>query len=421
MITSFARKNARTAFFPWRFERHGGDSVTVEGTTFRMGKKKQWDKVANLEKEELLSPERVKKKKKEKRRRILIAVILAFAVVIVFIILSYKVVGAMGKARLHSADRIIEPDRMVTEEIEELTEEEQQIWQEGWVKYQGKIYAYNEDLLTFLFMGIDKNDEVVKEVAEGTNGGQADALFLLVLNPHTESIDVIGINRNCMTDIDVYNEEGAYVNTIIAQIAVQHGFGNGVEESCEYQMKAVRNLFYQIPIHGYCAINAKAVIPLTDMVGGVELTALEDVKRYGDKSGTVILEEGETKLLDGETAYSYVRFRDTKQFGSADMRLQRQKQYLAEMMNQVKAQTAKDLLLPVRMYSELASYMTTDVTVDEVAYLSSIAADYHFGQSNIYSLKGETVQGEEFEEFYVDETALYEMILNIFYEPVDMP
>ncbi len=386
-----------------------------------MGKKKRSDRAANREKEELLSPEKVKKKKKEKRRRILAAVLLTFAAVAVLAILSYKVAGAMGKARLHSADQFIEPDRMAIEETEELTEEEQQIWQEGWVKYKGQIYAYNEDILTFLFMGIDKNDEVVKEVAEGTNGGQADALFLLVLNPHTESIDVIGINRNCMTDIDVYNGEGAYVNTITAQIAVQHGFGNGVEESCEYQMKAVRNLFYQIPIHGYCAINAKAVIPLTDMVGGVEITALEDVKRYGDKSGTVILEKGERKLLDGETAYSYVRFRDTKQFGSADMRLQRQKQYLTEMMKQIKTQTRKDLFLPVRLYNELASYMITDVTADEVAYLSSVALNYHFDQSSIHSLEGETVQGEEFEEFYADETALYEMILELFYEPVDMP
>lgn len=386
-----------------------------------MGKKKRSDKTANLEKEELLSPERVKRKKKQRRRRMILAVVLALVIVLGLVILSYIVAGAMGKARLYRADQIIELDMMTAENAEELTEEEEQVWQEGWVKYKGQIYAYNEDVLTFLFMGIDKNDEVVKEVEEGTNGGQADALFLLVLNPHTESISVIGINRNSMADIDIYNEEGAYVNTITAQIAVQHGFGNGVEESCEYQVKAVRNLFYQIPIHGYCAINAKAVIPLTDMVGGVELTVLENVKRYGDKSGTVILKDGETKLLDGETAYSYVRFRDTKQFGSADMRLQRQKQYLAEMMNKVKEQTAKDILLPVKMYNALSSYMTTDVTADEVAYLSSIALDYRFDQGSIYSLEGETVQGEEFEEFYVDETALYEMILTVFYEPVQMP
>ena len=31
---------------------------------------------------------------------------------------------------------------------------------------------------------------------------------------------------------------------------------------------------------------------------------------------------------------------------------------------------------------------------------------------------GETTEGELFEEFYIDETALYELILEVFYEPV---
>lgn len=57
------------------------------------------------------------------------------------------------------------------------TEEEAAGRKEGRVKYNGQIYAYNEDILTFLIMGIDKTKDV-KEVAEGTNGGQADALFL---------------------------------------------------------------------------------------------------------------------------------------------------------------------------------------------------------------------------------------------------
>ena len=36
-------------------------------------------------------------------------------------------------------------------------------------------------------------------------------------------------------------------------------------------------------------------------------------------------------------------------------------------------------------------------------------------------MEGETVMGEVFEEFYADEEALYEMILDIFYEPVVGP
>ena len=40
-------------------------------------------------------------------------------------------------------------------------------WQSDWVRYNGEVYDYNEDIITFLIMGIDKEDEVVKEVKEG--------------------------------------------------------------------------------------------------------------------------------------------------------------------------------------------------------------------------------------------------------------
>ena len=41
----------------------------------------------------------------------------------------------------------------------------------------GRIYEYNDDIMTFLIMGIDKNGEVQNN-RDATDGGQADALFL---------------------------------------------------------------------------------------------------------------------------------------------------------------------------------------------------------------------------------------------------
>ena len=35
----------------------------------------------------------------------------------------------------------------------------------------------------------------------------------------------------------------------------------------------------------------------------------------------------------------------------------------------------------------------------------------------MYSLQGETVQGSNFEEFYVDEDSLQDLIIELFYEP----
>lgn len=380
-----------------------------------MNKKKIRDKEANLEKEMILNPENIEKRKRDQRKRILTAVGIGFIIFIGVILISFQMVKAIGKANLQGKS-ITDAPELLTEEMESAMEEQQ--WQEGWVRYKDTTYAYNNDVMTFLVMGIDKNDDV-EEVAGGTNGGQADALFLLVLNPHDKSIKVIGINRNTMTDVNLYTEDGAYMTTVTAQIAVQHGFGNGMEESCEYQLDAVKKLFYNLPIHGYCAINMSAVIPLTDMIGGIELTALEDVKSsFKEEMGAYVVKSGETILLDGRSGYSYVRYRDINIAGSSDMRLKRQKQYLEKIIGSIKAETKKDISLPIKIYNAVESQMVTNITVDEVTYLVSTAIDYKFDSKQFYFLKGETVQGERFEEYYIDEDALYEMILHIFYEPV---
>lgn len=376
-----------------------------------MKSKKKRDRQADMEKNLLLDSDRLEKKKKKKRKRILIAVLCEAAILIAVIFTALQILRAVGKSSLQSRAEAA-PELMPVQAQEPLTEEEQQKWQEGWVKYHDTIYAYKEDILTFLIMGIDKNSDV-KEEAEGTNGGQADALFLAVMDPQEKAIKVIGINRNTMTDIDVYNEEGAYITTVCAQAAVQHGFGNGMEESCERQVKAVRKLFYNLPIHGYAAINMSAIPTINDAVGGVELTVLEDLTKK-DKS----LVEGETVHLMGESAFWYVKYRDINEFGSADRRLERQKQYLKEFIGAAKSAVKKNPTAAIELYQAVAGQMVTNVSMDEAAYLAPLLAEYQFRSDNFYMPEGETVMGDQFEEFYVDENALYEMILDVFYEEV---
>lgn len=378
-------------------------------------RKNRRDRVANLEKSQILDPEKVKRDKKRKRKVVALTVLAAITGLLAAAFAAFLIVGAIGKANLRS-NVIAAPKLENAPVVIELqpTEEESAGWKEGWVKYNGQIYAYNEDILTFLVMGIDKNRDV-KEVEEGTNGGQADALFLVVLNPHDNSLSVIGINRNTMTDVSVYDDNGAYVNTIKAQIAVQHGFGNGVEESCEYQVNAVQHLFYEMPVHGYAAINMSAIGPLTDMVGGVDVVALEDIK----SGNSTVIKEGEEVHLEGDLAFAYIHNRDTKEFGSADHRLERQKQFITTYLQKVKQKTKEDIGFPISVYQSIAPQTVTSLTVDEMTYLVSIAKDYSFNENYLYTLKGETKQGDVFEEFYVDETDLFELILKVFYEPVE--
>lgn len=380
-----------------------------------MKNKKKRDVQANLEKEQILHPEKLKEKKKKRRKKIVLTVAFELLIFIAIVYVAFQIVRTVGKNSLNSRAESAGPELALVEvQSQTLTEEEESIWQDGWVKHEGKIYTYNEDIMTFLFMGIDKNSDV-KEVAEGTNAGQADALFLAVMNPHNKTIKVIGINRNTMADVDLYNEEGAYINTVKAQIAVQHGFGNGVEESCEYQKKAVQKLFYNLPIHGYAAINMSAIPTINDAVGGVDVTVLEDLT----KKDSTLVKDARVHLM-GQSAFWYVKYRDTNEFASADGRLERQKQYLNAFIGEAKKAAKKDVTVALDLYKAVSPQMVTDITVDEVAYLAPILTDYRFDSDSFYMPEGETVMGEQFEEFYVDEDNLYEMILEVFYEEVEM-
>ncbi len=364
---------------------------------------------------------KIKEKKEKKIRRILVRVFLGMAVLIftgAIIVLATQISGKNSLySHADSGEMIATLSALATElggtqEQVEVVEEDED-WQPGDIRYNGVHYRYNEDILTFLFLGIDKMSEVAP-VEDAIDGGQSDAVFLLVLNPHSGEISVIGIPRDTMTDVEIYDEKGVYWGTEKAQLSIQHGYGDGAQLSCERSVKAVSRLFYGLPIHGYCAINMGAIPFINDAVGGIELSAVETMNYPEFK-----VKEGETVHLEGMEAYYYLRSRDTDSFNSAGRRLERQKQYLTAYASAAIRAVKEDLTFPLTLYNTLSKYMVTDIGVDEISYLAGQAAGYHFSEESLRSLQGATVQGEIYEEFYPDEQALYELILQVFYEEVE--
>ena len=120
--------------------------------------------------------------------------------------------------------------------------------------------------------------------------------------------------------------------------------------------------------------------------------------------------------LEGDAAYQFIHYRDTAQEQSAEARLERQKQYLKKFILQAKEAMKQDMTLPLQLYTQITPYMVTDVTADEAVYLAGQALSYSFGDDDFYSMTGTVKMGEKFEEFYPDETALYELVLDVFYE-----
>ncbi|MBQ9142816.1 MAG: LCP family protein [Lachnospiraceae bacterium] len=296
----------------------------------------------------------------------------------------------------------------------EPTLEPQIPWQDDWTRYGGKVYDYNEDILTFLVMGIDKNTTVTGN-KDKVSGGQSDAMFLVVIDEKNEDISIITVNRDTMVDVYMYGFEKNGVTPVTkAQITVQHGFGDGKHQSAKYTCDAVSRLFYNLPINGYVAINMAAIGTINDAVGGVELAVLEDLTKI-NKNWT----KGAEVHLDGKDAYDYVHYRDVTVFESARGRLARQKQYLNAFVDKTFTAVKKDVTMPVKLYNSISPYMVTDITADEVAYLASKLVGYEFSGRNLYAMEGTTIT-TNFEEFYPDYDALKRLMITVFYDEVDL-
>lgn len=280
---------------------------------------------------------------------------------------------------------------------------------ENYISYNGQKYQHNDHLRTYLYMGIDK-DGPVAEAEDSVSGGQSDAMFLIVVDSEKKTISVLSINRNTMTDVDVYDKDGNFVDTRELQICLQHGFGDGMRTSCQRSVDAVSNLLYGEPVSGYIAMNMDAMPLMNDSVGGVTVEVLDDLT---SPSRNVSLHKGETVTLNGDEAYVYLRSRDINEFDSASERLNRQMQYIQAFVKQAKSKDAATL---VSAYDAITDYIVTNV---DVPNLVNKLTTYEFDDSRMYTIPGETQMGEQYEEYHVDEDALYQVMLDIFYKPVE--
>ena len=284
-------------------------------------------------------------------------------------------------------------------------------WSEGIVTYNNQKYRYNNTIRTYLFMGIDK-DEPVHKAEDGISGGQADALFLIVVDKAHASLSLISIHRNLMTTVKMYNREGEFTGEAELQICLQHGYGDGERLSCQRTVDCVSNLFYGIPIHGYVSLNMGGIGLLNDALGGVELTVMQDLNVPGRN---VRLTAGEIKVLNGDEAYVYVRSRDTSQFDSASDRLARQEQYLNKMIP-ILLKRIKRTPSAVSIYGASEEYIFSNIDYNRLAdEIDDITYDSSAGMLEV---PGEVVMGEQLEEFYADDEGLYQLILDVFYDKV---
>ena len=356
---------------------------------------------------------------------ILLALLAILAVIAVILVNVWRTTGRaslLQHAQGNSADAAQNMQSAANEKNENATDsrtqeaEESYELQEGQIRYNGKTYQYKDNLMNILCLGIDSRDGIAKEKTPG-KAGQADCVILAVLDDDAKTIQLINISRDSMVPVHVYATDGSFVEDRTEQLALQYAYGNGRDWSCQLMEEAVSELFYGLPIHGYCALSMNSIADLNDAVGGVTVTVPEDLAVMQPKLFTA----GDTVTLKGELAYHFVHDRDYKSadIASNNKRIARQKTYAVAFVNQFKQGMKEDMTLPVKLYQTAEKQMVTSIGLDQAIYLCTEYMNSSFDTDNIYTIEGEVTKGEEYAEFNVDDDALYQLILDVFYEEVN--
>lgn len=276
------------------------------------------------------------------------------------------------------------------------------------VKYKGKEYVLKDNVQTILILGLDKFEDA--DVESYNNDKQADFLMLLVVDHDNESCTALHINRDTIAQMNVLGVAGDAVSTVEKQIALAHTYGNGREVSCRNTADAVSNLLMNVKIDHYVSVKMDAVSVYNDLLGGVEITVLDDFSGIDD---TLI--EGETVTLIGEHALNYVRTRYGLDDSTNSRRMIRQRQYIEALYEKTVQTLDADSNFVVKAATKLADYIVSDCTGTGLQKIAEKILGYEF--SEICELEGKIVRGDEHMEFYPYESSIEETVIKLFYEP----
>lgn len=276
---------------------------------------------------------------------------------------------------------------------------------ENVIYYNGSRYIYNSNIINILFLGIDTTDSLDR-FTEPAYAGQSDGIFILSLNRETGEASILQINRNAMTDIDIYSTAGQVYKTIPGQVTLQYAYATGGSHSAWAAKKTISEMMFNLPIDGYFVMNIEGIAAINDALGGVDVTMPCDY--------TVIdpeMTEGATVHLMGEASQSFVRYRDVNEFNSVEDRMVRQVLYITAFLDKLCSGNALDVYNVISPY--LNDTIITNLSADELNSLAS----YEYSGCQVDLVPGRMVETDRYEEYYIDEDALELYIVEHFYLP----
>ena len=275
------------------------------------------------------------------------------------------------------------------------------------IEYNGTEYHYNDHLTNYLFLGIDTREKV-SDYTRQSDAGQADVIFLISVDRVTKKTQILVIPRDTITEIEVFNPSGKSLGTTQDHINIQYAYGDGKDKSCQLMSDAVSRLLGNIPIQKYCSLNMDGIPLLTEAVDGVTVTVPDSSLEFQNPE---FYEGAVVELTSGNTEM-FVRYRDTLQPGSAMIRQTRQKVFMKAFIEKARKKATENASFVIDLFEGLKPYTITNISNDVFAELLTASEGT---MADIKTVPGETVEGENFDEYHVYEEELTRLLVEMLF------
>ena len=281
------------------------------------------------------------------------------------------------------------------------------------VTYKGEKYRYNNRILSILYAGVDSIGKMETKARYG-NKARADSIQLIVMDEKKCRMSVVSINRDTMTDIRQYSLDGTDMGLYQTHIGYAYTYGDGGKVSCENLCEAVSLLFGGIPINRYVVTNQDSMPYINNLVGGVEVTVPNNdlAEEYPD------LYEGAQVTLDATTIKPFLQYRDTSIDFSNEGRMERQRAFAMSYVNKVKSMDKSHIEKLWDSLDTMKDYLQTSITKNQYINLADFIKKSELTDDSFIKLEGQDQVGKIHDEFYPDEDALQQLIIDLFYEKV---
>ena len=272
----------------------------------------------------------------------------------------------------------------------------------------GVEYFPRQDMTVFMVMGIDQEGKM-QDSGSYNNAGAADAIMLMAFKDDDKSVSVLTLNRDTMVEMPVLGVGGKQAGSIYGELALSHTYGNGLQESCENTKDTVSALLSGLYIDYYVAMNMDAIAILNDAVGGVPVTVTED---FSAVDPTITMGD---ITLQGKQATNYVRSRAGVGDELNVSRMERQEKYVDSFLDILKQKANTDNSFILQTYENISDYMVTNCS--STIWGSTLSKYQEYTLKEIVSPEGQNVKGETYMEYHLDEKALDDLVLRLFYAP----